>query len=229
MLMKNTKQILLLITLVVGLALLQGCSSPLRGFFSSVRVSVDDDYSHLFLDSEYSQKVEVSGIQVFTQQVSCGYAILQILAQWQGMNLTEDDLFKMNNNKVSTSIGNGFEQEITKQFPQWNVTRLVNCSNTALLEKVYNSLKQGFPVPFEWAAQDTLGNWTLHFSLITALDFKNDVVQIANPYGYMQEISIQELIKATRYESYENMEWYFETGFNVGLFNQNTIYLIQKK
>lgn len=227
--MKIIKTILLSATLLTNLFLVQGCTSPLRGYFSSVRVYADDDYSMLLSDPAYNRKVEVSGIQVFTQQVSCGYAILEMLATWQGMDLTEADLLKMNNNKVTTAIGNGFKEEITKQFPQWNVTRYVNCSNRDLLIRVYKSLENGYPVPFEWAAKDTNNNWTLHFSLIVALDLNNNSVQIANPYGYMQELSIQDFIKATRYESYENMEWYFETGFNVGLFNKNTIYIIQAK
>lgn len=70
----------------------------------------------------------------------------------------------------------------------------------------------------EWAAKDTEVNWTLHFSLVVGLDFKNDIVQIANPYGYMEELTIQNFIKAARFESYENMEWHFEEGFNFGLF-----------
>lgn len=229
MIMKNIKIILLSVALAASLIFLQGCTSPLRGFFSNVRVCIDDDYSMLFSDSSYRNKVEVSGIKIFTQQVSCGYAILQMLAQWQNLNLTEADLLKMNNNKITTAMGNGFEQEITKQFPQWNVTRYVNCTNRDLLKKVYKSLEHGYPVPFEWAAKDTGGNWTLHFSLIIGLDFTSNTVQIANPYGYLQELSIQEFIKATRYESYENMEWYFEAGFNVGLFNQNTIYVIEER
>ena len=225
--MKKTNFIILLILLVP--LLFQSCSSPLRGFFSSVRVIVDDDYSQLFSNPDYDQKVYVPGIEVITQQVSCGYAVLQMLGQWQNMNLTENMLYEMNNHSVTTALGSGFVEEINRQFPQWNVTRFVRCTNTDLLEKVYDSLKRGFPVPFEWAAKNTEGNWTLHFSLVVGLDFKNNIVQIANPYGYMEEFSIQDFIKATRFESYENMEWYFEEGFNFGLFNQNTVYVIEGK
>lgn len=222
------KKILTTIIAVCATILLQSCDSPLRGYYSSLRVSPDDDYSSIVNNPAYSTPAKVVGIQILKQEVSCGYATLEMLGKWKGKDITENKLYKANNNSVTTSIGAGFLKEISKQFPEWNVIRCVNCSNSQLLETIYLTLKSGFPVPFEWAAKDTNGNWTLHFSLITEIDFPNNKIVVANPYGYFQTLTIDDFIKATRYESYENMEWFFEAGYNTNLFNQNTIYVISE-
>jgi hypothetical protein len=91
------------------------------------------------------------------------------------------------------------------------------------------SVKNGFPVPVEFAAKNTDNQWTLHFALVRGIDLHKDQVIVLNPYGYEETYSIDNFVKATRYECYENMEWYFTAGFNMGLFNKNTIYILSSK
>jgi hypothetical protein len=126
-------------------------------------------------------------------------------------------------------MGSGFLKEMARQFPEWNITRCVNIPNTDLLEKIYMSLNNGFPVPIEFAAKNSSSQWTLHFGIVTAIDLFNNNIAVLNPYGYEETYSIQDFISATRYESYKDMEWYFKIGFNMGLFHKNTIYIIENK
>jgi hypothetical protein len=51
---------------------------------------------------------------------------------------------------------------------------------------------------------------------------------ISNPYGYKEEISIIEYLDITSFNSYENMPLFFKLGFNFGLFEKNTIFIIEK-
>jgi hypothetical protein len=51
---------------------------------------------------------------------------------------------------------------------------------------------------------------------------------ISNPYGYKEEISIIEYLDRTSFNSYENMPLFFKLGFNFGLFEKNTIFIIEK-
>ncbi len=39
---------------------------------------------------------------------------------------------------------------MNKQFPEYTTTMHKYLSNTELIDKVYNSLSRGIPVPFEW-------------------------------------------------------------------------------
>ncbi|MDR1277482.1 MAG: hypothetical protein LBK02_01890 [Treponema sp.] len=204
------------------------CSDPI-GFPADFRVYYNDDYSGLLRDSTYSQAVSVNGIQAIKQEISCGYAVIEMLAKWKGKPITEHSLSLQNNGKISTSMGSGFLKEMNRQFPEWETTRYVNITNGELLQNIHTSLKNGFPAPIEFAAKNTSSEWTLHFAIVTSMDLRNNQIIVQNPYGYEETYTVQNFIRATRYESYENMEWYFKTGFNMGLFNKNTLYIIANK
>lgn len=205
--------------------LVLSCSDPIN-FPASFRVYPDDDYSKILQDSAYSTAVNMSGVNAITQKISCGYACIEMLAKWKGKSITEDSLSAQNNGEISTAMGSGFLKEMTKQFPEWDTTRCVNITNTEILTKIYNSLANGFPVPIEFAAKNTSAEWTLHFGIVTGMDIPNDKITVQNPYGYEETYTIKNFIQATRYECYENMQWYFQFGFNMGLFHKNTIYII---
>jgi hypothetical protein len=225
--MKNNPFALLAI-ITLAITTFSSCSSPL-GYPADYRVYADDNYSVVVVDSSYRTPVEVSGLYAITQHVTCGYACIEMLAKWAGKDITEDSLLETNNGKITTSMGSGFLNEASKQFPEWKITRYVNISNGELLQRVHDSLKNGFPIPIEFAAKDTSGGWTLHFAIVTAMDLGNNKITVQNPYGYEEVYTAEDFIRATRYESYENMEWYFTLGFNMGLFHKNTIYIIETK
>jgi hypothetical protein len=178
---------------------------------------------------DYKTPVAVNGIEVIKQEISCGYACIELLARWQGKDISEDILFAQNDGKITTAMGNGFVNELNKQIPEFHTTKYFNLKNTELIDKVYTSLENHIPVPFEFAAPYTDGDssvWTLHFAIITALDIENDIITITNPYGYMETYTLNDFLQATRYDSYENMEFYFRLGFLVGIFTKNTIYIM---
>ncbi|MBP3742081.1 MAG: hypothetical protein J6J00_03765 [Treponema sp.] len=188
-----------------------------------------DDIAALVADSSYNEALSVSGVNVFTQQISCGYAVLQMLGGFAGKDISEESLFEQNNHTVTTALGSGFLDECQKQFPEWKATKAAGLSNTEYLKTIHDCLKRGFPVPFEFAAKDVEENWTLHFALITGMNLLEDKITIANPYGYMENYSAEDFLKATRYECYENMEWYFAAGFSMGIFHKNTLYILENK
>ena len=225
--LKNFGVTQLLISIFVSLAFM-ACSDPL-GFPTGFRVYSNDDYSGLLQDNNYSQAVFVTGIQAIKQEISCGYAVIEMLAKWKGKEITEQTLYSQNNGKISTSTGSGFLKEMNKQFSEWKTTRYVNIPNTVILKNIHTSLKNGFPVPIEFAAKNTSSEWTLHFAVVSAMDLGNNQITVQNPYGYEETYTVQDFILAMRYECYENMEWYFKIGFNMGLFNKNTLYIIANK
>jgi hypothetical protein len=216
----------LTITLFVSLICIT-CKDPI-GFPAEFRVYYDDDYSELINNSAYPY-VEITGLNAITQKISCGYACIEMLANWKGKTITEQSLYSQNNGKITTSMGSGFLYEKTRQFPEWKTVRYINITHTELLKGIYVSLGNGFPSPIEFAAKNTSDEWTLHFGIVTAMDFSGNKIIVQNPYGYEETYTIKDFIRATRYECYENMEWYFKAGFNMGLFHKNTIYIIENK
>lgn len=184
-----------------------------------------DDYSSIYSNEKYKTSVFIDNINVIKQDVSCGYAVIEMFSAWAGQNITEDSLYN-EYGKVVTSTGQSFCDEMNKQFPAYNIKMYKYLTNTELIDKVYGSLSSGFPVPFEWAAQYE-NEWTLHYSLITGMDIPNDKVIIANPYGYYEEISINEFLERTSFEAYSDMPFYFRLAFAFGIFEKNTIFTVE--
>ena len=217
----------IVVTLFISLVFIT-CKDSL-GYPTDFRVHYDDDYSELINNSAYP-KVEITpAIAAITQEISCGYACIEMLANLKGKTITEQSLYSQNGGKITTAMGSGFLNEISRQFPEWKTIRCVNITNTELLKIIYTSLENGFHSPIEFAAKNTSGEWTLHFGIVTAMDFSDNKIIVQNPYGYEETYTITDFIRATRYECYENMEWYFKAGFNMGLFHKNTIYIIADK
>jgi len=214
-----------LITIVLVLAIIS-VGAVLINIFrtNSVLDSIDDVYD----DPKYEQKVSANGTSLVKQNESCGYAVIEMFAKWTGNNdITEKSLYDKYG-KVVTSTGKKFEEEMNKQFPEYKTTMYKYLKNTELIDKVYTSLSNGIPVPVEWAAK-LEGEWTLHYSLVTAMDISNDKVTILNPYGYEENISLDEFVDRTSFYSYSNMPIYLRLGFAFGIFEKNTIYIIEKR
>lgn len=194
--------------------------------------NINDDHSSVVSNPVYQAPVSVEGISYIEQEISCGYALIEMLSSWQGKDITEQKLFDANDGAITTAIGSGFLDEMSKQFPEWDISQQVNLSNSDLLVAIHDSLSRGMPVPIEFAAQREVEGekvWTLHFALVTAMDLSNDTIVVQNPYGYEETYSVDDFLRATRYDSYENMELFLKFGFAFGLFHENTIYLIHDK
>ena len=189
---------------------------------------INNDYSTIYTNESYKDAYIIKNVAIVKQEISCGYATIEMFAKSIGNNeITEKSLYDKYK-KVVTSTGKSFEKEMNILFPNYNTTMYKYLSNTTLIDKVYNSLKNNIPVPFEWAAK--LNNeWTLHYSLIIGIDVFNDQVIILNPYGYEEIISIKELLERTSYKSYENMPIFLKFGFAFNLFEKNTIFIAEKK
>ena len=184
------------------------------------------DFSSVYENQKYRSPVSVSGIDVVKQQISCGYAVIEMFAMWNGNSgITEQSLYA-EYGKIVTSTGKAFEKEMNRRFPEYTTTMHKYLKNEELLDLVYESLAGGVPVPFEWSAK--LGDeWTLHYSLITGLDVPGDKITIMNPYGYIEDITLQEFVDRTSFESYNDMPLFLELGFAFGIFEKNTVFIVE--
>jgi len=190
---------------------------------------INDDYSGIYQDIQYKVPVNIENIGIINQKISCGYACIELLSSWNGESITETELFEQNNGKISTAFENGFEKELNKQISNFHVTKMSNLKNTDLIYKAYKSIEKGIPVPFQFSAIDNrngANKWTLHYAVITGMDIKNNSVTISNPYGYVETYSIEELLNATTFKSYENMEFPLKFLLLTSVLNKNTIYIM---
>ena len=207
--------LILLLTIIAALVFLKIRSN-----------SILDDISSVFEDEKYASPVYVDGVEVIEQNVSCGYAVIEMFSSWAGKNITEQSLYD-EYGKVVTSTGSKFCMEMNKKFPEYKTGMHKYLKNSELIDVVYQNLKEGIPVPFEWAA--LYGDeWTLHYSLLVGMDIPADKVTVANPYGYYEDISVEEFLRRTSFESYEGMPWFLRLGFAFGVFEKNTVFSVSR-
>ena len=185
---------------------------------------INNDFSAVYTNEKYSEPVYIDGVDVIKQDVSCGYAVIEMFSSWCGKGITEESLYN-EYGRVVTSTGQSFCDEMNKQFPGYKTSIHKYLKNTELIDLVYDSLSSGVPVPFEWAAKYE-GEWTLHYSLITGADIPADRITVANPYGYTEELTVSEFLSRTTYEAYENMPLFLRLGFAFGIFEKNTVFTV---
>ena len=187
--------------------------------------TVLDDFSSVYENEKYQTPIMIDGVNVIRQDVSCGYAVIEMFSSWSGHSVTEKSLYDQYG-KVVTSTGKAFCKEMNKQFPEYTTTMCRYLKNTELIDAIYENLSDGIPVPFEWAS--LYGNeWTLHYSLIIGADIPADRITVANPYGYYEELTVAELLNRTSFEAYEKMPLFLKLGFAFGIFEKNTVFRVQ--
>ena len=217
---KKKKIIIIVISSIVG-ALALAVAIPF--IVLGVRTSnLKADYEYLRSDASYNDKVEITGIELVTQHVSCGYATIEMMSSYYGNKVTEDEL-DARNRSVSTSSSNGFLKEISKCIPNKSFVMRPYLKHDALLKEIHDSIKSNNPVAIEWAAKYE-GEWTLHFSVISGVDLSNDDITIYNPYGYIENITINDFISRSSFEAYSNIPLFLNFGFAYGAFHKNTIF-----
>ena len=180
------------------------------------------NYSYLKEDTTYKEKVEVTGLELVTQHISCGYASIEMISTYYGEPVSEDYL-DAKNGAISTASTDGFINEINRSILSKTFVKRTYLKNDQLLKEIHDSLKSSNPVAIEWAAKYE-NEWTLHFSVVSGLDLANDNVTVYNPYGYIENVTTKEFISRTTFEAYKNMPLFLNFGFAFGAFHKNTIF-----
>ena len=186
---------------------------------------INDDYTDILADPKYEKAVSTDGVELVRQEYTCGYAVIEMYTGWSGILVTEEQLISEHDGKVVTSTSKSFAREMNRKLPNSVTSVHSGLKNTEMIDLVYTSLESGKPVPFVWAAllED---EWTLHYSLITAMDIAEDNLTVANPYGYMENISLDEFLDRTRFDAYEDMSFIIKMAFAFGVFDLNTLFVV---
>ena len=184
--------------------------------------NLNANYSYLKEDPVYKEKVEVTGLELVTQHISCGYASIEMISTYYGDPVSEDYLDSING-AISTASTDGFITEINRSIRSKSFAKRTYLKHDKMLKEIHDSLKNSNPVAIEWAAKFE-NEWTLHFSVVTGLDIAKDEVIINNPYGYVEKVTVKEFIDRTTFNAYKNMPLFLKFGFAFGAFHKNTIF-----
>ena len=52
-----------------------------------------NDYSTVFTSEKYKTPITIENVEMIQQDISCGYAVIEMFSFWNGGNLTEEDLY----------------------------------------------------------------------------------------------------------------------------------------
>ena len=220
--MTKKKKIIFGISIGVSAALILAVLIPFM-ILGIRTASIKKSYAYLKDDPVYSEKKEVTGIELVKQEISCGYATIEMMSTFYGSKISEKELSDTNKGSITTSSSDGFLKELRKSVPEQKFVKHSYLNNDVLLKEICIALSDNRPVALEWAAKYE-NEWTLHFSLISAIDIKNDNITIYNPYGYIENITIDEFIGRSSFEAYKNIPLFLNFGFAFGAFEKNTIF-----
>ena len=220
--MTKKKKIILGISIGVSAALVLAVLIPFM-ILGIRTASIKKGYAYLKDDPVYSEKKEVTGIELVKQEISCGYATIEMMSAFYGNKVSEKELSDKNKGAITTQTSDGFLNELKKTIPEQKFVKHSYLNNDVLLKEIVIALSDNRPVALEWAAKFE-NEWTLHFSLVSAIDIKNDNVTIYNPYGYIENITTSEFVGRTSFEAYKNIPLFLNFGFAFGAFEKNTIF-----
>lgn len=220
--MTKKKKIILGISIGVSAALVLAVLIPFM-ILAIRSADIKKNYAYLKDDPVYSEKKEVTGVELVKQEISCGYATIEMMSSFYGNKVTEKELSDKNKGAITTSTSDGFLKELRKTIPEQKFVKHSYLNSDVLLKEIVVALSDNRPVALEWAAKYE-NEWTLHFSLISAIDIKNDNITIYNPYGYIENITIGDFIGRTTFDAYKNMPLFLNFGFAFGAFEKNTIF-----
>ena len=220
--MTKKKKIVLGISIGVSAALVLAVLIPfmILGIRSA---SIKKNYAYLKDDPIYSEKQEVTGIELVKQEISCGYATIEMMSSFYGNKVTEKELSDKNKGAITTQTSDGFLKELRKTIPEQKFVKHSYLNNDVLLKEIVIALSDNRPVALEWAAKYE-NEWTLHFSVVSAIDLANDKVTIYNPYGYIENIEVKEFVDRTSFKAYKGMPLFYNYAFAFGMFDKNTVF-----
>lgn len=216
--MKKKKRVILIVATSIVASLLLAIAIPfsIYGIKSAV---IANDYAYLFKENRITTK-KIENVPLVKQDISCGYAIIEMLSSYYAKPTTEEELSEKNNGSISTATTGGFVNEINQTIaPGYKAKEYLK--NDELLLTINKSLLNNDPVPVEWAALFEGKEWTIHWSIVIGMD--QEKIYINNPYGYEEVLSYDEFIMRTTYKSFENMHLGYQFGFAFGLFSKNTV------
>ncbi len=217
--MKTRFKVMIVSLSALTALLLAGVAAPLTVYgIRSARLH--DDYSSLA--EEYKTKVEITDLGLIKQEISCGYACIEMVSSYYGNKITEAELSEKNNGAITTSSTNGFLVEISKTLPNKTFVKNTYLKDSAFLKEIHISLSKRNPVVIEWAAKYE-NEWTLHYSVVTSIDIGNDLIKVNNPYGYIEELKIKEFLDRTSFDAYKGMPFFLTFGFAYNAFHKNAL------
>ena len=201
--------------------------------FSCATPKISESENYIY-DLDYN--TELKNIPVMSQKTgfTCYAVSMAIVTTHLGFPTTEHELLSGLNLLTRTKgmIPNEYFSYFNKLLKplEYSVLLLNPKSETELLNNIIHSLENELPVVFFYSAKDDWNNkiYNTHYSVVYGINTKNKTVKISNPYGYLEELSFDELFNGLNFKSYESEPFTFWLGRKTGIIKQNNLFILEK-
>jgi hypothetical protein len=190
-----------------------------------------------FSDPAHQTDLLIIGFPVYKQNYanSCGPTTIAMIYSWLVEPVTEAE--------ITERLGRtpGKKGMLPGEFSRalhsvlldrgFKVQNLTNVSEYYFLNTVYDQLKTGMPVPIYFSTENDWDkpNFDTHYSVIIGYDSENQQFSIANAYGFTQELSAVELLRAISFVNYKHPPLEFKLGRLFGLIKPRNLYLLVRQ
>ncbi|MEG0318456.1 MAG: hypothetical protein RR627_00980, partial [Niameybacter sp.] len=218
----------------VGIGILSVIICVILGFgvrAMGIQREINDEIEWMYEDVMLKQSIRIMNTPQVIQKETCGYATIEWMTSYLGKTLTENEILLENEGEITTSSTTGFQEELQKRVGDaYEVTMLSHVRNEKIIKSIHESLRKGMPVPISFEAIDHRNRpaYTLYFSVVTGMSLEDDEVYVSNVYGYEEVYSIESFLQRLKFEN-EALPTPIKIGKFFGLFDPNTIYIVQPK
>ena len=103
-------------------------------------------------------------------------------------------------------------------------------SEAEILNIITASLTDGLPVAFFYSAVDDWNkpHYNTHYGIIYGIDIEQKIVKLSNPYGYLDELSFEELFAGLTFQNYESEPFTHLMSRKVGYIKSNNIFVLKE-
>lgn len=204
-------------------------------YIRSVEKKIQDDYQHV-LNSHVGEVFELEEFPILKQKYvsSCSIAMICSLKGYYGEIIDEDTFMENYNihiNKTGMSPKD-VQRYLQHSFSDSNVEIKENINDSEVLRTIVNQLEKGIPIPIFYSTVDitNMTRFGTHYSTVIGINMDEKLIKIANVYGYVQELSIEEFLQCLKHSSEEmKTNNIIKLAKGLGVIKNNTLYVINRE
>lgn len=195
------------------------------------------DLAHLSGDISMfePQVVIMDRVKVFTQpnDSTCGIATVStVISYLREEELPPEKLLEKYD--LSEKEGMNYDQflkYLSLELPEYEIEYINGLDDFELIGVIHKQLVKNIPVPVFFGSPNPYNEpfYDFHASVVTGIDLGKQQVNIANVYGYEEQISLVKFLNRMSYRETEEYPFIQRILIKMGFIDKNSVFLITKK
>jgi hypothetical protein len=195
------------------------------------------DLTHLSGDiSKFEPRVvDIDGVKIYKQpdKTTCGIATISTIASYsRGEELPPEKLI----GKYDLQENGGMDYEqflkyLSLELPEYEIEYINGLDDFELIKTIHEQLERNIPLPVFFGSLNPYNEpfYNFHASVVTGIDLEKKQINIANVYGYEEQIHLVEFLNRMSYRETEKYPFIQRIIIKMGLIDTNSVFLIEKK